>query len=220
MSISMKKQILVLAVLFSCLSFGVNAQVRVSINLNTQPVWGPVGYDRVDYYYIPDIESYYSVSSAQYTYYSRGRWVTSRNLPPRYSNYDLYHGYKVVVNEPSPWMHHDRYRNEYSQYRGRHDQQVIRDSRDERYYANPRHPEHANWQRQHDNGRHEGQGNGRGNDHGNDRRDKGRGNDHGSDRHDNGRGNDHGNDRRDNGRGNDHGNDKHDNGHGVDKHDH
>lgn len=139
----------------------VSSQIRVSINLNAQPVWGPVGYDRADYYYMPDIESYYSISSQQYTYYDDGRWISTSYLPPRYSSYDVYRGYKVVVNEPTPWMHNERYRNNYRQYRGRHNQPIIRDSRDERYYANPGHPQHNNWeQRHHDNGNHGHEGNG------------------------------------------------------------
>jgi hypothetical protein len=177
----MKKQILFIALLLSSLSLQVHAQVRLSVNLNAQPVWGPVGYDRADYYYMPDIEAYYSVSNRQYTYNDGGRWVTSGNLPPRYSNYDVYNGYKVVVNEPSPWTHDSRYRKQYSQYRGRHDQAMIRDSHDERYYANPGHPQHNNWVQQHGNDRQQG---------GNDHRDQG----HGNEGHDNG---DHGGEHRD-----------------------
>ncbi len=143
----MKKLILLSAVLFATfMGYNANAQVSVNFNISTQPVWGPVGYDYVQYYYIPDIDAYYYVDRREYTYFSGGRWITSRYLPPMYRNYDLYHGYKVVVNEPRPWLHHDRYRKEYGQYRGRHDQPFIRDSRDERYYVNPRHPQHAQWQ--------------------------------------------------------------------------
>ena len=154
----MKKQIVVIALLLSGLSLQAPAQVSVSFNLNAQPVWGPVGYDRADYYYMPDIETYYSVSRRQYTYFDGGRWVSSGALPPRYRGYDEYHGYKAVINEPNPWMHNDRYRSQYGQYRGRHDQAFIRDSRDERYYANPGHPQHDNWARQHNQGRPQGGG--------------------------------------------------------------
>lgn len=42
---------------------GVNAQIRISINANivSQPVWGPTGYDYARYYYLPDIDAYYSI---------------------------------------------------------------------------------------------------------------------------------------------------------------
>jgi hypothetical protein len=154
----MKKQLLVMALLLSSLSMQLHAQVRFSVNINAQPVWGPVGYDRADYYYLPDIETYYSVPRHLYYYYDDGRWVSSAYLPSRYRDYDLYHGYKVVVNDPYPWQHHERYRDQYGQYRGRHDQEIIRDSRDERYYANPGHPEHRNWVEHHGEGHGEGHG--------------------------------------------------------------
>jgi len=118
------------------------AQVSVNINIGSQPVWGPVGYDYVEYYYLPDIDMYYHVPTQQYLYLVNGRWVFSRILPPYYSNYDFYRGYKVVINEPRPYMYHDRYRANYAQYRGRMGQPVIRDSRDSRYYGNAGHPQH------------------------------------------------------------------------------
>ena len=143
----MKKQLLLIAILIAAgFGYKADAQVHVSVNIGTQPVWGPVGYDYVPFYYIPDMDAYYDVNRRQYVFLEGSRWVYMRSLPPRYSNYDLYHGYKVVVNEPSPWMHHDRYHTQYISYRNRHDQPVIRDSRDERYYANPQHPQHAVWQ--------------------------------------------------------------------------
>ncbi|MES2702864.1 MAG: hypothetical protein V4649_09510 [Bacteroidota bacterium] len=141
----MKKQILLIALLVA--GFGINsqAQLNVNINIGSQPVWGPVGYDYVEYYYMPDIDAYYDVPRQQYVYYDNNAWVTRRALPPRYGNYNMYDGYKVVINEPRPWMSHDRYRTQYVQYKGRRGQQVIRDSRDVRYYANPRHPQHGKW---------------------------------------------------------------------------
>jgi len=156
----MKKHILlVFALLVTCTS-GLKAQVSINVNIGTQPVWGPVGYDYVDYYYMPDIETYYSVPTHQYTYFDGGRWITVRSLPPRYANFDLYHAHKVVINERSPWMHHDRYRTEYVRYKGKHDQVIIRDSHDERYFANPRHPEHSKWKGNNGNGNGNGRGNG------------------------------------------------------------
>jgi len=118
------------------------AQVSVNINIGSQPVWGPVGYDYVEYYYFPDLDMYYHVPTQEYVYLVNGRWVFSRILPPYYSNYDFYRGYKVVINDPRPYLYHDRYRANYAQYRGRIGQPVIRDSRDSRYYGNPGHPQY------------------------------------------------------------------------------
>ncbi len=156
----MKNSIVFLAILFiSCFKFSAQAQVSINVNIGTQPVWGPVGYDYVDYYYMPDIEAYYSVPRREYVYYDGGTWITSRGLPPRYSTFDRYGAYKVVINEPSPWLYHDRYRTQYVKYKGRHDQVVIRDSHDERYFANPRHPEHGKWKGSPGNSGHGKQGN-------------------------------------------------------------
>ena len=132
----MKKIIFIAAMLISCLSFNfAQAQIhfRVGVNIGSQPEWGPVGYDHADYYYMPDVDAYYDVSAHQYVYLNNNVWIHAGNLPDRYRNYDVYHGYKVVVNRPEPWRHNNDYRTKYAGYRGRHDQAVIRDSRDDKY---------------------------------------------------------------------------------------
>ncbi len=151
------------------LSSTVEAQVSVNLNFNVdrQPVWGPTGYDHVEYYYLPDIDAYYYVPQHRFFYEERGRWIGRSSLPSRYRDYDLYNSYKVVVNEPRPYRNHETYREKYSSYKGRHDQQPIRDSRDSKYFVNANHPEHNNWVKQ------QGQGNGNGNGKG-----KGLGNKH------------------------------------------
>ena len=102
-----------------CLVNGTQAQVSVNVNFNVeaQPNWGPVGYQQVNYYYMPDIETYYYVPSHQFIYLNAGRWVFAASLPERCRSYDLYRGYKVVLNEPRPYLHHDVYRTRYAHYR-------------------------------------------------------------------------------------------------------
>ena len=75
------------------------AQVSVNVNLGSPPLWGPVGYSSVDYYYLPDVQSYYDIKARQFIYLGNGRWIRSRNLPTQYRNYDLFNGYKVVLND-------------------------------------------------------------------------------------------------------------------------
>ena len=127
-----------------------HAQVSVDLssNVDRQPIWGPTGYDHVEYYYLPDIDMYYSVAHCRFSYYERGYWISRSILPLRYRGYDLYHAYKVVVNEPTPYRNSVIYREKYSSYKGRHDQPPIRDSPDSKYFVNPNHPEHYNWVRQ------------------------------------------------------------------------
>ena len=129
-----------------------SAQFRVNVNIGSQPVWGPVGYDHVDYYYLPDIETYYYVPTRQFVYFSNGRWIYSSSLPYRYRNYDLNRGYKVVVNEPRPYMNFSLHRAEYSRYRnygGR--QMIIRNSNDPRYYVVKGHPRYNDQDRKYRN---------------------------------------------------------------------
>lgn len=145
----MRKVIFTAAFLISCLSFKLaDAQIHLSVgvNISAQPEWGPVGYDHADYYYMPDIGVYYDVPAHQYVYLSNNVWVRRAYLPPTYSNYDIYHGYKVVINRAEPWRYDHDYRVRYASYRGRRDQVVIRDSHEEKY--------RNHWHE--DNGRHRG----------------------------------------------------------------
>src|ERR1035438_10762114 len=77
---------LIFAVVFLCLG-SLNAQVHVGVNFNIgrQPVWGPVGYDFVEYYYIPDIDVFYYVPTHRFVYLEGGHWIFRTNLPDRKS---------------------------------------------------------------------------------------------------------------------------------------
>ena len=72
---------------------------QVAVQVGVTPAWGPAESVGVRYYYLPDIEAYYDVNNSTYMYMSGGRWIHSRNLPAAYSNYDLYSGYKVTLND-------------------------------------------------------------------------------------------------------------------------
>ena len=134
------------------------AQVRLNVNVNigSQPVWGPAGYDYAEYYYLPDIECYYYVPRRQFVYLSGNHWIFSYSLPPPHRNYDLYSGYKVVINEPRPYLHFDRDRDRYARYRGNRSQPFIRNSNDPKYFVVRGHPKFRG--NGHDNGLHKGWG--------------------------------------------------------------
>ena len=144
------KKILLLSgfILGSILFQEASALLRISIraNIGSQPVWGPSGYDRAEYYYLPEIDVFYNVSRRQYVYEQRGRWVFSASLPRQYRNYDLYSGYKVVVNDNRPYRNAGMYRTKYATYKNNHNQESIRNSKDSRYFKIKEHPEHNNWQ--------------------------------------------------------------------------
>ena len=144
----MRYLLIIVVALF--LSSALNAQIHVNLNLNlgSQPVWGPTGYDYVENYYLPDIDVWYNVPSHRYYYNEGGRWIYRSSLPSRFGNYDLYNSHKVVVNDRQPWLNNNTYRQKYSSFKGRHDQQPIRDSKDSKYFVNKNHPQHNTWVQQ------------------------------------------------------------------------
>ena len=165
------------------------AQISFSVNFPAPPMWGPVGYTDVNYYYLPDVEAFYDIRSSMFIYYEHGVWIHRANLPAQYRDYDLYGGYKVVMKDyhgNTPNTHFYEYRARYGKGYHDHDQRTI--------------------------GERPGRENqGGGNYHQGNRGDNGGGHDRGNNGHGNDRGNSHGNDKNRNG---DHG---HDNGHGKNK---
>jgi hypothetical protein len=94
------------------------AQINLNVNLGSQPQWGPSGYSHAEYYYLPDIETYYHVPKKQFVYLNNGKWAFSNSLPVRYSNYNLYNGYKVVMNTSKPYSNFGQHKTKYSKYKG------------------------------------------------------------------------------------------------------
>jgi hypothetical protein len=133
----MKKLVLAAGLLAatSCFNFArAQVNVNVSFNVETQPEWGPAGYNQVNYYYLPDIETYYYVPGHQFVYINAGRWVFANTLPEKCRNYNLYRGYKVVINEPRPYLHHEEYRSRYAHYRGYYDHQTALRAHGNKHY--------------------------------------------------------------------------------------
>lgn len=144
----MKKLILLVVLVAGGLfSQSANAQVSFRVNIGVQPIWGPSGYDHVEYYYLPEIEAYYYVPTRQYIYLYNGRWISRSYLPQRYRNFDMYKTRKIVVNEVRPYMRHNEIKSRYSSSNDHQNQQSIRDSRDSKYFQNRNHPEYNNWKR-------------------------------------------------------------------------
>ncbi|MCX6231280.1 MAG: hypothetical protein NTZ33_07030 [Bacteroidetes bacterium] len=104
------------------LAASTQAQISVNLNIGSPPRWGPAGYNDVQYYYLPDVESYYDVRASMFIYFSGGVWIHRSYLPGRYRNYDLYGGYKVVMNDyhgNRPYEHFNEHRMKYK--KGYHD---------------------------------------------------------------------------------------------------
>lgn len=128
----MKKYIFIAALLVGLFSTNFSsAQVYVNKNISIQPAWGPSGYNYARYYFMPEINVYYDITSGLYIYMSGNNWVKRHSMPARYRNYDLYRSYKVVINDKNPWRRHSQYHKQYGRYASMHDKQVpLRDSRD------------------------------------------------------------------------------------------
>jgi len=131
------RRLLLIALLgvMGLIPFRSEAQVSVNVNIGSQPSWGPVGYDHVDYYYLPDIESYYYVPKRQFVYLRNNNWVFATSLPSRYRGYDLYNGYKVVINSPTPYHYHKNHKVKYAKYKSNRSQKVIRYSDHGKYHV-------------------------------------------------------------------------------------
>jgi hypothetical protein len=139
----MKKITLLLALIISGFVIKTaTAQIPASVKVNivSQPLWGPVGYDHVEYYYLPDVDAYYYVPKRQYIYQQNGQWMFTPALPARYKNYNVYNGYKVVINDPKPYLKNASYKSKYASYKGRKGQPVIKNSSDSKYYVIKNHP--------------------------------------------------------------------------------
>ncbi|WP_281298329.1 hypothetical protein [Flavobacterium limnophilum] len=157
-------KLMTLGIMILFASNSINAQISVNVNLGLQPSWGPVGYSSVDYYYIPDVQSYYDVRATQFIYLSNGAWIRSSRLPNQYRNYDLNRGYKVVLNDYHGSRPYDNYKSHkvkyYKGYKGKPQQSL-----GNRYHKNDNHGNYNKGNQgngNHGNKGNNGKGNGKG----------------------------------------------------------
>lgn len=105
--------------------------IRIHLNLGTRPVYAPAPqpvdvddqpvYNDDDYYYLPDVEAYYSVSGNCYYYQDGDRWISAAYLPGRYHDYDWRNARRYEIHASRPFMHHDVYRGRFGGYTNRND---------------------------------------------------------------------------------------------------
>ncbi len=114
-----------------------NAQIRVSLGFGFAP--RPVVYERPapvveqepayqdeayqepaydnsnnDYYYLPDVDAYYSVDQQCYYYNDGDNWVSAAYLPGDYSDYDWRYAPHYEVRAMRPYLHNNFYREHYN----------------------------------------------------------------------------------------------------------
>jgi len=82
------------------------------------PGWAPPYYNGARYYYIPDIESYYDLSSGEFAVLNDGQWRFTSNISLIYPEFDLNNCFAVVLNVDvyQPWSHHQYYVSHYPRY--------------------------------------------------------------------------------------------------------
>jgi hypothetical protein len=130
----MKKLAILSAIALSGLFYNAaNAQVRlrVGIHFGSRPVYAParvvvteqtpVEYNEPfndegdeDYYYLPDVDAYYSVNDECYYYNDGGRWVNAAYLPGAYRDFDWRYARRYEVRAPRPYLRAEYYRNHYN----------------------------------------------------------------------------------------------------------
>ena len=164
----MKTLKLVTVGLLLAISCALQAQISIHVTIGAPPPWGPAASVGVRFYYLPDIEAYYDVSTSMFIYLSNGRWIYAAHLPPRYGNYNLYTGYKVVLTRyhgERPYEDFREDRREYPRGYGRGREQKAYGERHERgNNGNGYHPghEHENEHEYHGHGEGHGHGHGHG----------------------------------------------------------
>lgn len=85
--------------------------VRVST-----PVWGSTVTTQ-EYYYLPDIESYYDISKSEFIFFNNGNWTRSKNLPKQFKNYNLKKGKVIVIHDyhgDSPYAYFKNHKKKYN----------------------------------------------------------------------------------------------------------
>ena len=93
------------------------AQVSVNLNLGTPPVWAPAKSIATQYYYLPEIDSYYDVPAQRFIYPKKGKWISAKKLPSQYKNYNLRSGKIVYLTDykgNSPYYHHKKHKGKYA----------------------------------------------------------------------------------------------------------
>lgn len=120
----MKKITLLSALAISSLFYNTaKAQIHLGLHIVTPnvrivaqtPVYTEQAAYADDYYYLPEVDAYYSVAEQCYYYNNGGSWISAAYLPGEYRNYDWRSARRIEVREHRPYMNADFYR---SRYRG------------------------------------------------------------------------------------------------------
>lgn len=149
----MKKLILMSALVMGGLGIKTaDAQLGIRINLHLgTPVYAPQPVEVADqpvydddYYYLPEVEAYYSVGEQCYYYQDGDRWISAAYLPGMYRNFDWRTAKRVEIRANRPYMHHDVYRGRFGGYVNRDDYYARAYPNRDRYNNDRGHEQYGN----------------------------------------------------------------------------
>ncbi|MBK0378867.1 hypothetical protein [Mucilaginibacter segetis] len=122
----MKKIALLSAILMGGMVYNTaNAQISIHIGLNipthrvyvpvqtSVPVYNDEFDDSDDYYYLPEVDAYYSIPRRAYFYFDGGRWISAAYLPGAYRDFDWRTARRYEVHARRPYLHAEVYRSRY-----------------------------------------------------------------------------------------------------------
>jgi hypothetical protein len=161
---NMRKIALISALALSGIIYNnASAQVRVNVGFN---LGGPVVVQRPvavasyadDYYYLPEVDAYYSVGESMYYYNDGYNWIPAAYLPGSYRNYNWRNVRRVEVHAYRPYMNHNVYRTRYSgnqfdwrRFENRNDRRDWDNRNDRRDWDNRAGNNRPDWNRGNDN---------------------------------------------------------------------
>jgi hypothetical protein len=140
------------------------AQVSINVNLGApavvvRPTWVPQNHVNVDFYYLPEIQSYYDVNASMYVYLNNGNWCRTRYVPVQYRNYNLNHAHRVALSGyhgSRPYAHYNNHKVKYDNRHNYNDRYV----ETRRYTKNNRYADNHRSYNKHDNHNDRGNHNG------------------------------------------------------------
>ncbi|WPU96769.1 hypothetical protein SNE25_14690 [Mucilaginibacter sabulilitoris] len=132
----MKKLIILSAIAMGAVFYTNNASAQISIHLGVNipvhrvyvpaprpvvveeaPVYDDADYGD-DYYYLPEVEAYYSVPNHCYYYNNGSAWISAAYLPGAYRDYNWRTAVRYEVRASRPYLRHDFYRSRWGGYAG------------------------------------------------------------------------------------------------------
>lgn len=83
-----------------------------SPNIEAQPVWGPIGFNYVSAYYLPEVKIYYILQEQKFYIKEGNKWMAYAALPKKYGKLDLYLTYKHVLQDgdQQPYLKHAQHK--------------------------------------------------------------------------------------------------------------